>query len=418
MSRYPDAEYAVWNIPGSSFQVSYWLSLFHEIDFQVNEGYRRIPHGGIEIAGLLFGTTQGQSARIEAFRNIECEHSRGPSFILSERDLERLREQIGAAPSDPELGGLDLIGCFIAHTRSDLKVNERDLALFDEFFPAAGKLLLLVKPERFQPTRFVFLVRGPDGKLAGDREDNAVILPGSARADRAAGPMPSIPAPAAKPPASTPAEAPRISEKTSIESTRPSTPEAAPLAPAGSATSLPPQAPTVEPATDGPPAVTLPVLPSVDEIRRRRAEVMRDADPFDTRSTHREIAQTIQRQGRRSSARLGVVLFIAAVLGGVVGYIIYLLLPSAVIPLSVQKHAPSLVISWPREQTRDAVSAALRIDDGDPIPLSAQQKIQGQAAIRSNSGNVKVELIAQHWMRDSRGILRYVEPLPSGPPPQ
>ena len=31
------------------------FSLFHEIDFVVNEGYRKIPHGGIEEGGLLFG---------------------------------------------------------------------------------------------------------------------------------------------------------------------------------------------------------------------------------------------------------------------------------------------------------------------------------------------------------------------------
>jgi hypothetical protein len=409
-AQHPESEYAVWKIPGTSFTVSYWLSLFHEIDFQVNEGFRRIPHGGIEIAGLLFGTSDDKSVRIEASRPIDCEHSRGPSFVMSERDVEKLREQIGAAPSDGELSGLNLIGCFIAHTRSELKLNERDLALFDQFFPEPGKLLVLAKPERFQPTRFAFLVRGPDGKLEGDKEENAVILPGSARPERpAGGPMPAIPAPAA--PAPVPASRPSPLPRTETE-IQPA-PAAPPYFPPQPAATPPPPRTPVEPPLEPPAAIPGATLPSVDEIRRRRAEVMRDADPFDTRSTHREIAQTIHRQGRRSNARLAMVLFVAAALGCVVGYFIYLQLPPAVIPLNAQKRSPALIVSWPPEQTRDAVYAALRVDDGDPIPLSSQQKADGQAAIRSTSGNVKIELIAQHWMRDSRGILRYVEPLPS-----
>jgi hypothetical protein len=107
------------------------------------------------------------------------------------------------------------------------------------------------------------------------------------------------------------------------------------------------------------------------------------------------------------------VLFVAAALGCAVGYVIYLQLPPAVIPLEIRKHAPALTVSWPPDQTRDAAYAALRVDDGDPIPLSPQQKQQGEATVRSASGNVKIELIAQHWMRDSRGIVRYVEPLPA-----
>lgn len=416
---HPDAEYAVWNVPGTSFTVSYWLSLFHEIDFQVNEGYRRIPHGGMEVAGLLFGKSEANSARLEAFRNIDCEHSRGPSFIMSERDLERLREQIIAAACDAELSGLDLLGCFIAHTRSELKVNERDRALFNEFFPVPGKLLLLVKPERFQPTRFAFLLRGGDGKLEGDREDNAVILPGSARTDRPSGPMPAIPAPAPRPaPPPRVAQPSRASEASASVSEPPAPVRERPSPPKPvAAEALPIASPPrphlrMESAAEAPALGNeTPVLPSVDEIRRRRAEALRDADPFDTRSTHREIAQTIHRQGRRSNARLAVVLFIAAALGCVVGYFLYLQLPSAVIPLNVQKARSLLLVSWPPEQTRDAVYAALRVDDGDPIPLSSQQKADGQTAIRLSSGNMKIELVAQHWMRDSRGMLRYVEPV-------
>ncbi|HTU46026.1 MAG TPA: hypothetical protein VMF91_13240 [Bryobacteraceae bacterium] len=412
-AQHPEAEYAVWTIPGTEFKVSYWLSLFHEIDFQVNEGYRRIPHGGIEIGGLLFGHAEENFARIEAFRIIECEHSRGPSFLLSERDLSALHTQLSSVGSDAELQGLDLLGWFVAHTRSELEVNERESSLFGELFPEAGKLMILIKPERFQPTRFVFLVRGADGKLAGGASENAIILPLPGRAERAGtGPVASIPAPSTKPPEST---APR--EPLGIPAERPAVSEDGKGVPLPASKTAAPDLPVAPIAVGAAPPV--PDFPSIEEIRRRRSEAIRQPDPFEARAAHQQIAQNMQWGNRRSNARLAIVLFIAAALGCVVGYFIYLQLPPAVIPLNIEKRAPELIVSWPPEQTRDAVYAALRIDDGDPIPLSSAQKAQGQAAIHSAGGNVKIELIAQHWMRDSRGILRYVEPFPAasaGPP--
>ncbi len=196
----PDTDYAYWNVPETSFIVTYSLGLFHEIDFQVNEGYRRIPHGGVETGGVLFGRIDENSARIEAFRTIECEHASGPSFVLSERDIEAVHDQLAAAKTDPELAGLETVGWFIAHTRSPLRMHDREAALFDRLFPGAGQVTVLAKPERFQPTRFCFLVRAADGTVPREGAQQAIILPLPGRATRAgAGPVPSIPAPEERP---------------------------------------------------------------------------------------------------------------------------------------------------------------------------------------------------------------------------
>src|SRR4051812_2561511 len=116
------AERAVWTAPGGSSTVTYSLPLFHEIDFAVNEGYRKISHGGVEVGGLLFGSLDKDGARIEAFRPIACDHASGPSFLLSESDLERLVVQLDAAPSDPELAPWRPIGWFLSRTRSPLQL--------------------------------------------------------------------------------------------------------------------------------------------------------------------------------------------------------------------------------------------------------------------------------------------------------
>src|SRR5690348_2228525 len=198
--RPTDPEYAFWSQPGSPLKVVYDLGIFHEIDFIVNEAFRRIPHGGIEVGGILLGRSEPEQIRIEAFRMIECEHASGPSFNLSDRDLAKLQEQLAGLPSDPELEGLEVVGWFIAHTRNPLKLNDRETKIFNDLFPGTGKLAILIKPERFQPTRFAFFVRTPGEPLEADGTRHAIILPNAGRGGSADAPIPSIPAPIPKPP--------------------------------------------------------------------------------------------------------------------------------------------------------------------------------------------------------------------------
>ncbi|MBV9764919.1 MAG: hypothetical protein JOZ48_08740, partial [Acidobacteriaceae bacterium] len=190
-----DFDLAVWTRPGGSFTITYPLSLLHEIDFLVNEGYRSIPYGGIEVGGLLFGHLDPTSARFEAFRVIPCEHASGPSFVLSEHDISALAQQLETSSSDPDLQGLEAIGWFISHTRKGLQLNDHESVLFDRFFQKPGMITLLVKPEKFKPTRFSFLVRGVNGEVERDGAEHAIILPLTARAGQATEvPFASIPA--------------------------------------------------------------------------------------------------------------------------------------------------------------------------------------------------------------------------------
>ncbi|MFL6462876.1 MAG: hypothetical protein ACJ73N_00510 [Bryobacteraceae bacterium] len=397
-----ETEYAFWTDEVNSFKISYSLPVFHEIDFQVNEGYRRIPHGGIEIGGILYGTSSKNAISVEAFRPIECEHATGPSFNLSQRDLLQLTASLTTTPSDDELKNLVPLGWFIAHTRSSLRMTDRELQLFNQFFPEAGKITILIKPERFQPTRFGFIVRGTDKSVKTDVNDSAIILPLPGRAGSSQkGLVPSIPAPAIKaaPQGNRPEEQSREVEVKSAKQNRPEIQEEGP----------PDVGHRPEPV-DTP----APVLPSVDEIKKRRSQHLRNSLTEAEQVSDEAATRPLGHAKSRSHGWLLFVLILAALLGCGVGYWAYLQLPPPEIDLQVHKYGPTLLIQWTPEQTQSSGYAAIRIDNGLAMPLTSQQKTSGQVELKQTSDNMKIELIAQHWIRDSRGIVRFISlPAPS-----
>lgn len=405
-STTPDADYAFWTIPGTSSKITYSLGAFHEIDFVVNEGFRRIPHGGIEMGGLLFGRLTENGVRVETFRPIECEHASGPSFNLSDRDVANLERQIATADSEPELSGLEVVGWFIAHTRGPLKLTDKETQLFERLFAGPEKLTVLVKPERFHPTRFGFLIREREGHLQTDATASAVILPGRG-APGIEGPVPSIAAP------------PETSDAKRVE--RGPLSEAAKVAPVIRealtesremvASNLPSPAATANDlllaqALSGPAAENLKPTARERSAPVPLARVPNLQEP--ELPKRRQRPATVDEDRKTYGVQFALVLLLAAVLGCCVGYWAYLQLPSAVIPLAVQKEQGMLLISWPPAQTRTSSYAAIRVDNGEPVALSPAEKIAGRAAIANEAPDVKIEVIAQHWMRDSRGIVRFV----------
>ncbi len=472
-------EYAYWAIPGAAATVTYSLPLFHEIDFAVNEGYRKIPHGGIEEGGLLFGAIDEKGTRVEAFRPIACEHASGPSFLLSAHDLETLNAQIESSVSDPELEGLHLVGWFLAHTRGPLTLTDREVDLCDHYFAEPGMLTVLVKPERFQPTRFGFLVRLEDGSLSRDGATNAIILPLPGRSAKAGGgPVPSIPAPSvnssavrravepeessvpepqeeeeikpalmetkttASPEAAAPAlpsdadEAPqqpsnrtaRRQRRLTVEQVRPSGADEVPhLAEAKETTpganprdAAPVPTPVsarrgrggeLEPTRRGP-------MPSEAAIAERVTTLRpspREEHGADTPDAYQQMEMLNQRRPGSSAARLVMVLPLAALLGCFVGWLAFLQVPPPIIPLTVKTRGENVIVTWPSEQTRNAIYAAVRVDDSTPVPLTPEEKSTGRVEVQARP-DMKVELIARNWIRDSRGIVHYVKPVANTAP--
>ena len=138
MAAASDVSYGTWKPPDSPYRIRYALDALREIEFHVSEGFRRIPYGGIEHGGLLFGRHAGEAIQIEAFRPIECEHAAGPSFSLSEADLAGIRSHLATFAEQPELAGFEPVGIFISHSRRDLRVSSDEENLLHCCSPNAG----------------------------------------------------------------------------------------------------------------------------------------------------------------------------------------------------------------------------------------------------------------------------------------
>ncbi len=395
----PGSGYALWISPDGSLRVNYSLALFSEIDALVNDGYRRIAHGGIETGGILFGTKNGGLVRIEAYRPIECQHAFGPSFVLSESDLTALREQLAASDADPELLGLKPIGWFIGHTRSALLLSDREVTWFDTFFPQPGSLTVLIKPERFHPTRFGFLVRTDDSQLERDASQNTVILPLSSQA-----PVPAN----LSPPPTLPISVSQDDAET-VDSLL--------------SRNLPPAPITTGEVTRvrAPQSSRTPSFPSTPSVETEPEPI--PAERSGLAFPYARLAPERTRTKRADPSAFGLqsvaILLLAAVLGCIAGYWAYRQLPSPVIPVNVREQNGQLRVEWPAAQTRNVEYAALQVNDGQWVSLSNDQKEIGQAVISAPSGDVKIDLLAKHWLRDSRGIVRYIRtarPLPNTAP--
>ena len=368
------------------------------------------------------------------------EHASGPSFLLSERDLEVLNGQLAAVANDSELEGLEPVGWFLAHTRGPLVLTDYEVALFERYFAKPGALTLLAKPERFQPTRFGFLVRARDGSMERDADRRAIILPLPSRNARNSNePVASIPAPALN------AAAPR--QIADDESNRGRTGSEGAASPGGDL-NLPPAPSFTGPDKSAPnPSrrqrrLTLDhVRPKEDEedsfstagaesnagheLEPMRLSAMaagvsdtaliphqppdKDDDSDSLPDAYRQLALLNKRKPASRAARLVMVLPLAALLGCLVGYVAYLQVPSPIIPLTVKGRGQTVVVTWPAEETRSAVYAVVRVDDSTPVMLTPEERIAGRVEVTA-SADMKVELIARNWIHDSRGIVRFIKP--------
>src|SRR5260370_20831309 len=86
-----------WRVAESSVSIEYSLVVMEEMRQAVAEGFQKLSRGGLEVGGILYGNRDGRTVRILGMRPVECEHARGPAFLLSDKDKAALAEQLRSA---------------------------------------------------------------------------------------------------------------------------------------------------------------------------------------------------------------------------------------------------------------------------------------------------------------------------------
>ncbi len=214
-----DGEFDFWQADGCAVRIDYSRTVMEELRLAACDGFNRLSHGGVEIGGVLFGVRDPDAVRILAHRALACEYAFGPSFTLWDNDRRALEVLLASPNTDSSLAGMQPVGWYHSHTRSEILLSEKDLQLYHQYFPEIWQIALVLRPYRFDPVRAGFFFREPDGSVqAASSRREFIVKPvggkpvdGKASALAETAPAPASPAlPEPAPVEAAPQSAPAI----------------------------------------------------------------------------------------------------------------------------------------------------------------------------------------------------------------
>jgi proteasome lid subunit RPN8/RPN11 len=165
---------ASWQTPLCSFTIEFVPAKLDEIRIAVMDNFYAVPHGGVEIGGVLFGKRENGRLLIQEYRKIETEYLNGPSFRLSENDHSGLRTLLRETKFlDPDLRP---VGWFHSHTRSGIHLSESDLGIYHQYFPEPWQVAMVLKPNTFGTVNGGYFFRQADGLVTADAAADEFVL--------------------------------------------------------------------------------------------------------------------------------------------------------------------------------------------------------------------------------------------------
>lgn len=163
---------ATWTQPQCPFVIEYSPQVMEEIRMAVVSAFHALPHGGLEIGGILMGSSSAERVTITEFRPLACEHAFGPSFRLSESDHERLSTAIAEA----QKAELTVVGWFHSHTRTAIFLTDADLEIQNQHFKDPRQIAVVLKPVALKPTLCGFFFREADGSIHSEQSYQEIEL--------------------------------------------------------------------------------------------------------------------------------------------------------------------------------------------------------------------------------------------------
>jgi hypothetical protein len=158
----------LWATPECPYRITIPAPTVNQIRILSVEAFYSVPRGGVEIGGVFFGVREPGAIHIRAHRPISCQYITGPSFTLSVKDQIGLSGLLEQALTDPDLQGMEPVGWYHSHTRSEIFLSPADLELYSEFFPERWQIAMVLRPTNLQPTRAAFFFRDRSGAVKAD----------------------------------------------------------------------------------------------------------------------------------------------------------------------------------------------------------------------------------------------------------
>lgn len=156
-----------WEVPGRPVCIRLDFDVVDQVLSEVMQGFGAVPKRGAEVGGLLLGAVAGDGESVVHIRDFEpviCEHARGPSYLLSEADRDRLAAALERSNRRSSAGQeIRAVGFYRSHTRDGLGLSEEDLAMFEQYFPEPAQVFLLVKPFATRTSVGAFFFREQEG---------------------------------------------------------------------------------------------------------------------------------------------------------------------------------------------------------------------------------------------------------------
>lgn len=150
-----------WSVPDKSVTIYIDFDLVDRLGHEIMRGFGAVPKRGAEVGGILLGSAEmgdRMVVRIEDFVGIPCEHLHGPSYVLSEKDMQsfdQALERCRLAPGKP----LYAVGYYRSNTREVLQLCPEDLEILETRFPGPSAICLQVKPFAARVSEGTFFFR-------------------------------------------------------------------------------------------------------------------------------------------------------------------------------------------------------------------------------------------------------------------
>lgn len=128
-----------WQAEASRYRIEFTGNILEELRFEASRAMNGVACMGL--GGVLLGRRVAGGVLVEAWKPIACDHSRGPGFLLSERDEAGLSVLLtGCSPAE-------VLGWFATHPKGALEATVEEQSLHCRHLPAES-FLMIVRPDR------------------------------------------------------------------------------------------------------------------------------------------------------------------------------------------------------------------------------------------------------------------------------